>query len=221
MKKINKKTYVNFLSYFKKIGYKFVNYKKFKSKKNIILRHDVDFSLEYAIEIAKLNKKNKIKAHFFILVDSPFYNISEEKNIRIINQIIKLDHIIGLHYNPSDLSFKSQFEILKQVCPKAQKIFSIHKFGSNKNNLRSSQFINLYDKKFTKKYFADSGGKFRFGSPINDKNIINDKSSFQLNLHPIWWYNKNLDQKRIFKDLIDNCNNIKLNSLSNYKLIKL
>ena len=44
---------------------------------------------------------------------------------------------------------------------------------------------------------------------------------FQLNLHPIWWYNKNLDQKRIFKHLIDNCNNIKLNSLSNYKLIKL
>ena len=30
MKKINKKTYVNFLSYFKKIGYKFVNYKNLK-----------------------------------------------------------------------------------------------------------------------------------------------------------------------------------------------
>ena len=54
MRKKNKNTYLNFLNYFKKIDYKFVDFRKYKSKKNIILRHDVDFSLKYALKIAEI-----------------------------------------------------------------------------------------------------------------------------------------------------------------------
>ncbi len=221
MRKKNKNIYLNFLNYFKKLDYKFVDFRKYKSNKNIILRHDVDFSLKYALQIAELNTINKIKSHFFVLVDSPFYNLLEEENIKIINKINNLGHIIGLHYNPSLLNFRAQFEILKKVCPKTLKVFTIHKFGTNKKNLKYRGFTNLYDERFFVKYFADSGGKFRFGSPIEDKEIIKEKVSFQLNLHPIWWFNKNLKQKEIFKYLIKEGNFNQLVSLSNYKLIKL
>ena len=67
---INSKTF-NLINYkklinkFKKLNYKFVDYKHFKSSKCIILRHDIDFSIEYARKIAEIDKKLKIKSHFF------------------------------------------------------------------------------------------------------------------------------------------------------------
>lgn len=221
MKKENKLKYIKFLKYFKKLGYKFIDYRKFKKKKNIILRHDVDFSLEYAFEIAKLNYKEKIKSHFFVLVNSPFYNILEDKNLHILENIISYNHNIGLHYDPGRLSFKSQMHLLKKVSPKIKNIFSTHKFSSIKFKSNQYKTINFYNKKLSKKYYADSGGSFRYGSPINDKDIIKNKESFQLNLHPIWWFYKTSDHKKIFKSLIDDYNKSQIKSLSAYKLIKL
>ena len=62
--------YENFLSKFKKNDYifKFFHQKIFK-KRNIILRHDVDFDTDYALNIAKIEKKLKIKSTFFFLLE--------------------------------------------------------------------------------------------------------------------------------------------------------
>ena len=45
-----------------------------KSKKFLILRHDVDFSLDYALQMAQKEAQNKIRSTYFILLHSPFYN---------------------------------------------------------------------------------------------------------------------------------------------------
>ena len=79
----NSRNYKKLLNFFIKRNYKFVNYKSFKLKKNILLRHDVDFDVDKALSIAKIDHSLKIKSHFFFLVDSPFYNLLEKKKYRI------------------------------------------------------------------------------------------------------------------------------------------
>lgn len=57
--------YGKIIDEFKSKNYNFVFFNKKIKKKNILLRHDVDFSLEEAFTIAKFEYKKKIKSNFF------------------------------------------------------------------------------------------------------------------------------------------------------------
>ena len=53
--------YLNFIKTIKNKKYNFIFYENIKPNKNkqIILRHDVDFDIDYAVNIAKIEKKLK------------------------------------------------------------------------------------------------------------------------------------------------------------------
>ena len=51
-----------------------------------LLRHDVEFSVERALEISKLDSKHKIKSSFLFQVNSDSYNLGSHVNKRIIKQ---------------------------------------------------------------------------------------------------------------------------------------
>ena len=87
-----------------------------KSKKFIILRHDVDFSLEYALELAKKESEHKIRSTYFVLFNGEYYNPFDNKNSKIIKEISDLGHEIGLHYDTSFLpkSSRKEIEIIKK-----------------------------------------------------------------------------------------------------------
>ena len=99
MNKFSKRNYIKLLRDFKKNGYSFKNFYNFKNKNNVILRHDIDFDLNAAVEIAKIEKKEKIRSNFFFMVTSFFYNATSKFNIDRILKIQKLGHHIGLHFN--------------------------------------------------------------------------------------------------------------------------
>ena len=69
-------------------------------------------------------------------------------------------------------------------------ITSIHRPNENFLNKPDKYFTipNTYEKKLTEnaKYFADSGGNFRFGNPI-DSEEFNSGENVQIGIHPIWW----------------------------------
>tara|TARA_B100000902_G_scaffold363598_1_gene382927 strand:+ start:826 stop:1530 length:705 start_codon:yes stop_codon:yes gene_type:complete len=196
----HKKSYFKFLTSFKKLGYNFISYKQIKKKNNILLRHDVDFSVDLAKKIAIWDHKQGIKSHFFFQYDSPFYNLGTHKNIENLKLIKKLKHSIGFHISiknfntiRKDLLIFEKF--LKVNGIKFNKIFSIHKIGSKKYNIKIPGYQNFFNFNSLGIYYSDSGGSFRFGNPLNNNEIIINKSSFQLNLHPIWWTSGNKIKK--------------------------
>lgn len=224
-KQFNKKNYFRLLNCFKKLGFNFVSYKNIRPKKKIILRHDVDFSTDLARKIALWDKKLGIQSHFFFQYDSEFYNLITPKNIENLKFIKKLNHILGFHISIKDnKKIKEELSLLVKLFKihklEFNKIFSIHRIGSKKNKINFPNYKNFYDIKSSNIYFSDSGGSFRFGSPLKNKKIILDKSSFQLNLHPIWWtlenfYTKKNKIKSIQKTIISTLND----ELSGYKLL--
>ena len=64
-----------------------------------ILRHDVDFSLEKAWEMACFEQENEIFSTYFVIVSCDNYNIFSRKKQKILRDILAYGHTIGLHFD--------------------------------------------------------------------------------------------------------------------------
>lgn len=201
-----------------KIG-PFRDIKNLKNNRFIILRHDVDFSLDRAISIAELEFEQKISSTFFILLHSQYYNALSQKNIRKINQILDLGHEIGLHYDASlansgdqlSIMIKSEIDLLYSMIK--EKIVSIapHNTSINKNfKMNEPSYSNITSPQILKfvTYLSDSVQNWRKGCMCNH---IMRENKLMILTHPIWWSKKSASREIIllkFEDyLIKNLRN--------------
>lgn len=92
--------YIRLVSELRDEGYHFSGYHNYKeSEKSVILRHDVDMSLEAALQMAMLEREMDVHSTYFILISSDFYNIFSKKSMEYINKIKEAGHDIGLHFD--------------------------------------------------------------------------------------------------------------------------
>ena len=91
----------------------------------ILLRHDVDLSLEAALLMAKLEKSLGIKATYFFLLYNNYYNPLSPNGRRIIKEIDSLGHEVGLHWYYPDYvgngwqkKFKTSLYLLEDITGK-------------------------------------------------------------------------------------------------------
>ena len=188
------------------------------SSKNFVLnRHDVDFSVENALQIAQIESKFEAKSTYFLLLHSEFYSFLEKKNLDLIKEIHRLGHDIGLHFdsrfynikNKQDLENKIIFEkdILEFYLDINIKSFSFHnpsKFDLKFIDFKYGGLVNTYADFIQSKteYCSDSNGYWRFDRMIDF--IENNKyKSLQLLTHPVWWSNKIKSPKEKIDSNID------------------
>ncbi|MEO9530971.1 MAG: hypothetical protein ABJG68_05650 [Crocinitomicaceae bacterium] len=209
----------------------FKDYNEKETEKIILLRHDIDYSLKYAYEIAKMEAQLGVKSTYFLLFSSPFYNMLDEENISLAQEIANLGHEIGLHYdvtviskgnraNPQSL-FDAEINLLANLIDTPIRTIAMHNPSISGDDIfRESSFINTYDEKFVKEmaYFSDSCMAWR-DNFIKHLDQGNFPSKIQLLIHPILWtkqilgrYEK-LDQffqTKIssIEDLINDCRKI-------------
>ena len=62
----------------------------------MLIRHDIDFSVDLALEIAAFEKDIGITTTYFFMMSSAFYNIFSLRNQKSINEIKKMGHKISL-----------------------------------------------------------------------------------------------------------------------------
>ena len=188
-----------------------------KHKKNdtfIVLRHDVDISLEHALKIAQLESDSELHSTFFILLHSPFYNIFTKKNVSIISKISSLGHEIGLHYDTDFLSkslknarkqLKNEARILEDIT--GQKIISITQHNptttTKLNPKLITGFLDAMNNSLTKNavYISDSVQNWRKGCMCNHVGKI---SKLHILTHPIWWQEIPTNLHVILKNMKEN-----------------
>jgi len=171
-------------------------YKLQKNNRFLIIRHDVDFSIDRALELAKLEREHGITSTYFILLRSQYYNALSEINIEKINQFLELGHEIGLHY---DSSFaKSNDQILDMVTKEIELFSNVLKYeitsiAPHNVSLTSKtikydnlNFVDATDPEILNsvKYISDSVQNWRSNCMCN--HIINESKLIILT-HPIWW----------------------------------
>lgn len=71
------------------------------SRNGILLRHDVDYSVEKAYSMALIEKMCGVKSAFHVMVSARTYNVFAEENRRMLEKIVAIGFDIGLHFDPS------------------------------------------------------------------------------------------------------------------------
>lgn len=218
--------YIATLKEFKK-SHRFIDYQDI-SLDGVILRHDVDYSLERALEMAKIEKRLGIQSTFFILIHSIFYNPSSPITAKFIKKILDLDHKIGLHYdgtffeinetNPNvgiiaeiklfEKHFNTKINVISRHNPTLSK-----KIRFDKNQ----KVIDVDSSNFKKNvtYISDSVQNWREGCFCN--HLTN--SRLEVLIHPILWTKENEKRVKILRNFAKNENIAKTNDIE--KIIKM
>lgn len=173
-------------------------FSKIKSKKKfILLRHDVDFSLDHALVFAQKEAKEKNFSTYFILLSSPFYSALSDDGIEKIQMISKLGHEIGLHYDTSILK-KVKLSSFSQIILESKLLSNI--VGKKINSVVqhnptithqlktkiNSHFIDARNSLISKTttFLSDSLQNWRDGCICTHIDMID---RMQISTHPIWW----------------------------------
>ena len=161
---------------------------------HLLIRHDIDFSVDYGVELAKFEYDQNIKSTYFFMLTTNFYNLITRYHIDMVNSIKEMGHKISIHFDPTTYKNLDGFLIEKEIFESTFKIkldiVSIHRPGIFLENNDMTLFgcAQTYQNKYFKEmcYISDSGG--RNVSPMINSYLEEDRTKgLQLLIHPIWW----------------------------------
>jgi|LakMenEpi03Aug12_release.lakeMendotaPanAssembly.Ray.scaffolds.fasta_scaffold130672_2 hypothetical protein len=192
----------NYKKLLKKIKNKTIFYNEIKAHSKFCLwRHDIDLSVHRAYSLAKIEKNLNIKATYFLLLGSNFYNIFENEIKKLVLKIVSLGHQIGLHFDLESYDIKTVKElekyltfeknIIENLFQTKINVFSFHNPTEEVllryDNFKYAKMINTYGKYFKKKveYCSDSNGYWRHKRLENF--LDENHSKIQVLTHPGWW----------------------------------
>ncbi len=183
--------------------FQFIDLHEFSSQSGVcIWRHDVDISPHRSLSLASLENKEGIRAHYYFLFESRFYNLLEPDVVDLVREIASLGHHIGLHYDPSNLQRLDTASIEKSIKLKAEMLaelinmpitsLSIHDPGkvvhTSWSDSRIGGLLNATSstlrQKFT--YCSDSNGLWK-SSDLRSVIERSDTTNLYALTHPGWW----------------------------------
>ena len=85
----------------KQILNKRLNYLKIGMEKKFLIRHDIDFDIKLAHDMALIENELGIVSTFFFLTSCHSYNVLSKESRLLIMKINEMGHEIGLHFDPT------------------------------------------------------------------------------------------------------------------------
>lgn len=89
--------YAEILAAAKAGGYRFAHFEGAPAEGTVILRHDVDLSLDAALRMAEAESAARASATYFLMTDSVFYNLDSSEGAATIDRLRELGHRVALH----------------------------------------------------------------------------------------------------------------------------
>lgn len=195
-------------------GFVISSFKNYDSSnlKTIILRHDVDYTLDGVLHAAKIEKGLGCTATYLFRLHSE-YNLFNCVNWNVVQQLVDMGHEIGLHFEAMNVGralninpvmlIKKQKDILESMLGEKVLTASEHRdisgqihntplFHDKYDPYQSGGFsFYAMDPKYCKemKYLSDSNAHWREGDLLEH---IDSFNRFQVLIHLDWWFEKDL-----------------------------
>jgi len=148
-----------------------------KVRRHIHLRHDVDLSLSYALDLAREEQKRDISATYYIMLHSSLYNATSPEGMEQIRDIRNLGHKIGLHID-TRYHLENDFHTLSLIV--GERVSDWRKHLSN----LTPEFIIPEPRPKNYKYLSDSGMNWREKCFCQQ---IGKYDKMEILIHPLWW----------------------------------
>jgi hypothetical protein len=198
-------TYSALLKTFAESGYRFSTFSeeadrqsKYTSEKWCLLRHDVDISMDFAVDMARIEHEYGARSTYFVMLRSPMYNLMSRHCAEVLTQLVDLGHEIGLHFDAGcprrrsmTLEDDIRFEIdtLSGLVGKRVSAFSFHQPSEEaiRSRIEISGVINTYHPDHMRgyKYISDSNRVWREMNPF--ELVAQGFERAHILMHPIWW----------------------------------
>lgn len=192
-------------------------------EKFVIMRHDVEYSVDRAYALAKVEESMDFSSNYFFQWTNNSYNILSRRNMDMIKDMHERGHVIGLHFALNGLTDMEQIRkkivqemgILSEMFGFQITQFSVHRPSKDvlRENIKLHGILNAYQDDFFTfaenvtedtpvkvKYLSDANHIWRYGYP-DEKNILgHDK--VQILTHPFAWTKEGYDNFENYKSLI-------------------
>lgn len=189
----------------------------------VIMRHDVEYSVERAWQLAKVEQSMDFISTFFFQWTNNSYNILSRKNMDIIKDMHERGQRIGLHFALNGMTdmeqvkkqIKKEIEILSGMFGFQVDTFSVHRPSKDilRENIKFPEILNAYQDDFftfaenvtaetpvAVKYLSDANHIWRYGYP-DEKNILSH-DKVQILVHPFAWTKEGYDNFDNYKSLV-------------------
>lgn len=207
--------YTELIELLKEKGYLFGDYTTFdEGGKTVILRHDVDSSVEKAYCMAKLEKKIGVYSTFFFLLSGDVYNLFSKQSRRYVEDILMMNHRVGLHFDETVYPIGKKEDFLNLVEQEAYVIESC--FGLKRIPVsfhRPSQWIlekdldlgerqNTYSRLFFENFKYVSDSRMYWREDVFDLIKSGKHPRIQLLTHPFWYSEKEVSMRELLQNFI-------------------
>ncbi len=189
----------------------------------IIMRHDVEYSVDRAYALAKVESSMDFTSTWFFQWTNNSYNILSRRNQDLIRDMHERGHVIGLHYALNGMTdmelvrkqIKKEIDILSEMLGFPITQFSVHRPSADilRENIKLPGILNAYQDEFftfadkvteeTKlnvKYMSDANHIWRYGYPTRENILGHDK--VQILTHPFAWCREGYDNRDNYASLI-------------------
>jgi hypothetical protein len=161
-------------------GYHYAFFDEQPSEGALFLRHDVDLSLDAALQLAELEVETGARATYFLMTQSVFYNLGSPEGRRALNRLRELDHQVGLHSVWPGIDLDDRFD----------PVIAWHNPDPDYMSEPVDGVVNVMQPPWfdPENYRSDSNQKWRHGCP-HDELREGRFDWLQLLVHPeIWVY---------------------------------
>ena len=221
-------SYINLVELLKNNKYRFVHYSNYTdAEKPVIMRHDVDESIEKAVQMAELEAELGISTDYFILLTSDLYNAASRASVEGMRRIIYAGHKIGLHFDetaytdvyavPDKVSekIKMETEILSRLLDVEVDTFSFHRPSRKilEAELEIPGLINSYEDTFFHKFKYISDSRRRWRESVTEMICNGQNPRLNILTHAFWYNRKEKTLDESIKSFVYSGNSDRYRSL--------
>lgn len=173
----------------------------------VILRHDIDYSMSKAREMAAIEQAEGVRSTFMVLLTSPYYNLLQAENRRALHDIASMGHEVGLHYD-TDACVASDAEgRVAEVVRQARFLEScvgipVSSIAQHNPSVVADRiFVPGYRDSYGDQYFRNlaylSDSRRLWGAP-DVYEFFREHARSQLLVHPLWWFDESVNRVDAF-----------------------
>lgn len=161
---------------------------------DLFLRHDVDMSLDAAVAMAELEAERGVRATYFLMTRSDFYNLDSRSGVAALARLRELGHRVGLHAVHPDATLDERFD----------PVVAWHTPDPEWMTQPLDGAVNVMQEPFFQpdRYRSDSNQRWRSGCP-HEELARGGFDWLQLLVHPEIWVYPGSTMRETMEALLD------------------
>jgi hypothetical protein len=193
----------------RKGGYAWAGFDRAPEPGTVILRHDVDLTLEAALVMAELEAEEDVWSTWFLMTRSVFYNLDSAEGERAISRLRELGHRVAHHAEWPHVDLDERFE----------RVVAWHNPEPEYMREPIDGAVNAMQAPFfdPDRYRSDSNQHWRNGCPRGEL----ERGEFdwlQLLIHPEIWAYKGATMRETMESMLDADRAARLEHLRNDRI---